>query len=75
LRPGNFIVMTIDERHFVYRVVWNCQFSRDTKLVDHIMGYTTLPSVTLISCGGVFDTAARTHTDRIVVRAELVRQA
>jgi sortase (surface protein transpeptidase) len=75
LQPGAFVVVSIDERHLVYRVVWNCQFERDTNLVDHIMGYTKAPSVTLISCGGVFDTAARTHTERIAVRAELVSDA
>lgn len=72
LQPGAFVVLTIDKRHLIYRVLWNCSFPRDTNLVDHIMGYTDVPSVTLISCGGVFDTAARTHTNRIAVRAERV---
>lgn len=75
LRPGDDVVLRIDDKTLRYRVVWNCRFDRDTTLADRIMGYTTVPSVTLISCGGVFDTAARTHTDRITVRAELVSDA
>lgn len=75
LRPGDDIVLRIDDKKMHYRVVWNCRFHRDTNLADRIMGYTHVPSVTLISCGGVFDTAARTHTDRITVRAELVTAA
>jgi LPXTG-site transpeptidase (sortase) family protein len=72
LRPGNLIAVTIGEKAFTYKVVWNCSFSRDTGLADQIMGYTPTPSLTLISCGGAFDTAARTHTNRITVRAERV---
>jgi LPXTG-site transpeptidase (sortase) family protein len=72
LQPGDEVTIAIDEKVLRYRVVWNCSFSRDTTLADRIMGYTTRPSVTLISCGGVFDTAARTHTNRIVVRAEQI---
>jgi LPXTG-site transpeptidase (sortase) family protein len=75
LQPGDDVILRIDDKTLRYRVVWNCQFHRDTTLADRIMGYTTVPSVTLISCGGVFDTAARTHTDRITVRAELVTSA
>jgi LPXTG-site transpeptidase (sortase) family protein len=72
LRPGNLIAVTIGNQALTYKVVWNCSFSRDTGLANQIMGYTPTPSLTLISCGGVFDTAARTHTDRITVRAERV---
>lgn len=72
LTPGSEITIAIGEKTLRYRVVWNCSFPRDTNLADQIMGYTEVPSVTLISCGGVFDTAARTHTNRITVRAEQI---
>jgi LPXTG-site transpeptidase (sortase) family protein len=72
LKPGDDIVLDLDGKELHFRVKWNCSFSRDTEDAARIMGYTTSPSLTLISCGGVFDTAARTHTKRIAVRAELV---
>jgi sortase (surface protein transpeptidase) len=72
LREGDVVTIAIDRKTLRYRVAWNCSFSRDTGLADQIMGYTDVPSLTLISCGGVFDTAARTHTNRITVRAELI---
>jgi LPXTG-site transpeptidase (sortase) family protein len=75
LRPGDEIIVAIESRQLRYRVVFNCSFPRDTTLAERIMGYTRAPSLTLISCGGVFDTAARTHTDRIAVRAELIDES
>ncbi len=72
LSAGDEITIVIGQKTLRYRVVWNCSFPRDTNLADQIMGYTDVPSLTLISCGGVFDTAARTHTNRITVRAEQI---
>lgn len=74
LREGDPVVVTLDGTKYTFRVTWVCSFPRDTELADQIMGYTDVPSVTLISCGGVFDRRARTHTNRIAVRAELVSQ-
>lgn len=72
LQPGDEVTVTVGEKVLRYRITWNCSFAQDTTLTEHIMGYTHRPSLTLISCGGVFDTAARTHTQRIVVRAEQI---
>jgi sortase (surface protein transpeptidase) len=72
LEPGSGISVEIDGKRWQFRVTWNCLFDRDTALAAKIMGRTDVPSVTLISCGGVFDRAARTHTKRIAVRGELV---
>lgn len=73
LGPGEHIVVQFGDRRLTYEVIWNCAFDRSTEFVEQIMGYTHEPSLTLITCGGEFDSAARTHNKRVVVRAELVR--
>ncbi len=72
LGEGDPIVVTMDGRRFEYRVAWVCSFDRRSPRAEQIMGYTEVPSVTLITCGGTFDRRAGTHTNRIVARAELV---
>lgn len=72
LGPGDMVQVTFGQRALTYEVIWSCAFDRDTEFAEQIMGYTYEPSITLITCGGEFDTAARTHTKRVVVRAELI---
>ena len=57
-------VSTVDHRP---DQLWT-EFSR-------VMGYTDTPSITLISCGGVWDPSAGTHDKRVAVRGELVKAA
>jgi sortase (surface protein transpeptidase) len=73
LRPRDDVLLKMDGKTWHYKVVWNCSFARDASadLALKIMGYTDVPSVTLISCGGGWDPVARTHTRRTAVRAEL----
>ncbi len=71
LGKGDSITVEMKGRHYKFRVVWNCFFDRNTDAAAQIMGKTDVPSVTLISCGGVFDSSARTHTQRVAVRAEM----
>jgi LPXTG-site transpeptidase (sortase) family protein len=71
LAKGDNVTVAMGGKHYKYRVVWNCFFDRNTTHAAQIMGKTDVPSVTLISCGGVFDSAARTHSQRIAVRAEM----
>jgi LPXTG-site transpeptidase (sortase) family protein len=73
LRPGDTIVVDINGKHYEYAVRWTCLFDRQTDLAAQIMGYTNTQSITLISCGGVFDPAAGTHNKRVAVRGELVK--
>jgi hypothetical protein len=54
-----------------FKVTWVCTFPRDTKHADQIMGNTKVTSVTLVSCGGTYNSSAGTHDKRIVVRGEL----
>jgi LPXTG-site transpeptidase (sortase) family protein len=72
LRPGDEVRMDMNGDHYKYRVTFVCLFGRDTDRAAQIMGYTEKPSLTLISCGGGWDSGARTHTGRYAVRAELV---
>lgn len=72
LQKGDVITVAMDDREWSFRVVWNCYFDRNTSHAAQIMGRTEVPSVTLISCGGVFDRAAGTHTKRVAVRAEVI---
>jgi LPXTG-site transpeptidase (sortase) family protein len=72
LRPGEVVTVELDGKRWDFKVTWNCLFDRDTTLAAKIMGRTDVPSLTLISCGGVFDRAAGTHNKRVAVRAELV---
>lgn len=69
---GDRITVEMDKKHHKFRVVWNCYFDRNTAHAEQIMGKTHVPSVTLISCGGVFDRGAGTHSQRIAVRAEAI---
>jgi len=72
LRPGDEVRMQMHGEHYVYRVQWVCLFGRNTDRASQIMGYTTQPSLTMISCGGGWDSSAGTHTSRYAVRAVLV---
>ena len=72
LRPGDEVRMDMNGDHYKYRVTFVCLFGRETDRASQIMGYTEKPSLTLISCGGGWDSGARTHTGRYAVRAELV---
>jgi sortase (surface protein transpeptidase) len=40
--------------------------------VSEIVGPTSREVVTLITCGGTFDSGSRNYSDRLVVRAERI---
>ena len=71
LKRGHDIFAKMNGKSWHFKVTWNCTFPRETEYADQIMGYTDVPSVTLVSCGGEFNRAEGTHEKRIVVRAEL----
>jgi LPXTG-site transpeptidase (sortase) family protein len=72
MRTGDLVYFTINGKRMTFRVVWACSFIRTTPLATRIMGFTNVPSVTLITCGGSWNSYAGTHNERIAVRAELV---
>jgi len=75
LHPGDTVAVNMNGKTWAFEVKWSCLFDRNTNLADRIMGYTQMPSVTLISCGGVWDPSAGTHDKRIAVRGELIKAA
>ena len=75
LRPGDTVAIQMDGKVWGFEIKWGCLFDRNTALASRIMGYTETPSITLISCGGVWDPSAGTHDKRVAVRGELVKVA
>jgi hypothetical protein len=75
LRPGDTVAINMDGKVWAFQIEWACLFDRNTTLASRIMGYTATPSITLISCGGVWDPSAGTHDKRVAVRGELVKVA
>jgi len=75
LHPGDTVAVNMDGKVWAFQIEWSCLFDRNTTLADRIMGYTPTPSVTLISCGGVWDPSAGTHDKRVAVRGELIKVA
>lgn len=74
MRPGDRIDLTINGKRMMFRVSWACSFVRTSPDAPRIMGYTDVPSVTLITCGGSWNSYAGTHNNRIAVRAELIEE-
>jgi LPXTG-site transpeptidase (sortase) family protein len=74
LKPGDEIVVKGASKGKVltYRVVWIKNYGRDIDATDLLGNKTKKQMATLITCGGTFDTIARTHRERVVARAELV---
>jgi LPXTG-site transpeptidase (sortase) family protein len=74
LKPGDTFVLEgkkPDEKA-TYRIVWVKNYDRKIDATD-LLGNTKKTQIaTLITCGGTFDTIARTHRERVVARAELV---
>ncbi len=75
LKPGDTVALTFGNKVWAFQVDWSClfDFNSPAPVVDLIMGYTDNPSITLISCGGVFNSAAGTHDKRVAVRGELIK--
>lgn len=73
LQEGDEIVVTgEDGQDYTYEVTWVKLVPTATTDLNEIVGQTSKPSVTLITCGGTWDGSAGQYKDRTVVRAELV---
>jgi LPXTG-site transpeptidase (sortase) family protein len=74
LKEGDEIRVQGDEKDkvLVYRIVWIKNFDRNIDATD-LLGNENGQVATLITCGGTWDSIARTRRERVVARAELVR--
>jgi LPXTG-site transpeptidase (sortase) family protein len=63
-------VRLADGTEYEYKVVSNVRYGAYNAPVAEIVGKTEKESITLITCGGVWDARAREYSDRQVVRAE-----
>lgn len=76
LGAGDVVAVVLPEGgRLEYRVVSVDAWDETTAPVDWILAPTTVESVTLITCAGAFDDAARAYDQRLVVRAELLPAA
>jgi LPXTG-site transpeptidase (sortase) family protein len=73
VEPGDLIkVQLADGTEYDYAVNFKQQFEADGAPVDQIVGPTPNQTVTLITCGGTFNSATHQYDKRLVVRAERV---
>jgi len=70
LKPGDNVIVTGQGRSLTFRVTWVQLLSGGIDATQ-ILGPQGAPVVTLITCGGVFDTSIRHHLSRYVVRGVL----
>jgi hypothetical protein len=72
LRPGDRVVITRADRHTVtFTVDWLGSFPKSNFPTKLVYGTTDYPALRLITCGGIFDRAAGSYRDNIVVFAHL----
>jgi LPXTG-site transpeptidase (sortase) family protein len=73
LESGDLIrVQLADGTEYNYSVDFKQQFDAATAPVNDIVGPTPKEMVTLITCGGVFNSATHQYDKRLVVRAERI---
>jgi Sortase domain len=72
LRPGDRVVIARADRHtLTFAVDWLGSFPKSHFPTQLVYGPTNYPALRLITCGGLFDRAAGSYRDNIVVFAHL----
>jgi sortase A len=70
LEPGDAIQITDTAGDVLnYQVAWSRLYTADTAPLDEVFEQTSAEEVTLITCGGAFDTSIRMYLSRWIVRA------
>ena len=73
LEKGDLVeVHTADGAVYRYEVTLSLSYPAETAPFEDIVGPTSREVITLITCAGSFDQAARQYSHRLVVRAERV---
>jgi hypothetical protein len=75
LRPGDLVYVTLKDRRVALFRVYSAALYRKAEFPDQaIYGYTSWPSLRLVTCGGQFDAATGHYLSNTVVFAQYVGQ-
>jgi hypothetical protein len=75
LRPGDLVYVTLQDRRTALFRVYSAALYRKAEFPDQaIYGYTSWPSLRLVTCGGQFDAATGHYLSNTVVFAQYVGQ-
>jgi len=73
LTIGDIIEVDYEGNTYTYRVRWTRQYDADYNQWGSVWSdEVSVDSITLYTCGGEFDRATRSYSDRFVVRAERI---
>lgn len=73
LQQGDLVEVRLDDGSILrYQVSLKLSYDARTAPVPEIIGPTSKEVVTLITCGGTFDSGSRSYSNRLVVRADRV---
>ena len=72
LKAGDTVeIVASDQRKYEFVVQWQRWFDADSAPVEEVFRQSDVPEITMVTCGGVFDTKTRQYRSRVVVRAVL----
>jgi sortase (surface protein transpeptidase) len=71
LKHGDGMSIVEDGKKIDFSVFWTKSWADDTAPLALILGNAPSPTLTIITCSGMFDRASRNYTERLVVRAKL----
>jgi hypothetical protein len=75
LRPGDLVYVTLEDRRTALFRVYSAALYQKAEFPDQaIYGYTSWPSLRLVTCGGQFDQATGHYLSNTVVFAQYVGQ-
>jgi len=71
LKPGDTIEVLAGDGTYRFAVQWSRWYDANESLLGDVFGSSSVPEITLITCGGEFDRQTRQYLSRMVVRAVL----
>ena len=70
LRAGDTVVLFDEETAYTYEVEWVRQESNLEPPAEEVLGMTAYEAVTLMTCGGQWDSSISEYDERTVARAK-----